>query len=519
MNKSHCSNAVIYARVSSKEQEREGYSIPSQVGLLREYAKKNGFKVMKEFTDAETAKSIGRKNFNLMLSFLEETPEVKTILVEKTDRLYRNFKDYVLLDDLELDIHLVKENEVLCKDSRSHQKFIHGVKVLMAKNYIDNLREEVKKGMLEKAKSGHFPSRAPVGYVNDPVTRHIKPDPEKAPLVRLMFELYATGEHSLRTVRDKVVEEGFHARKKRKYFSPSLIDRILSNPVYKGDFTWEGELWPGKHEPLVSCELWDRVQKVKHDKQRRPQTEKPKFAYTGMLRCSICGCSIVAESKKGGRYIYYHCSGSRGKCSQPYIREDRLEEAMASIVQAISFDEERLEWIKEALKGSNADKLEWQKKQVSKLQKEQTRLSMNLHTLYEDRLDGTVTKEFYVEKSRDLRDRLGKVEEKLKAHTSADGEYLDQGIRILELANSAYNQWVMRDSFEKAKLLKILCSNLVLDHKSVLPEYRQPFDLIAKASQIESAKKAAGAENLSPRSFWCSQGDSNPCFRIESPAS
>ena len=145
--------AVLYARVSSKEQE-EGFSIPAQLKLLKDYARENGLKIIREFIDVETAKQAGRYNFNEMIDFLKNNSEVENVLCEKTDRLYRNFKDYITIEDLDLKIHLVKENEVLNKDSKSHQKFIHGIKVLMAKNYIDNLSEETRKGMLQKAKEG-----------------------------------------------------------------------------------------------------------------------------------------------------------------------------------------------------------------------------------------------------------------------------------------------------------------------------------------------------------------------------
>jgi DNA invertase Pin-like site-specific DNA recombinase len=126
---------------------------------LNEYAVTHSFNVVKEFVDNETAKKVGRTNFGEMIKFLRKNTTVKTILVEKTDRLYRNFKDYVLLDEFEgIEIHLVKENTILSDNSRSHEKFIHGIKVLMAKNYIDNLSEEVKKGMLQKASQGEYPS-------------------------------------------------------------------------------------------------------------------------------------------------------------------------------------------------------------------------------------------------------------------------------------------------------------------------------------------------------------------------
>ena len=157
--------AVLYARVSSKEQE-EGFSIPAQLKLLTMYARENGLKIIEEFIDAETAKKAGRTKFNEMVKFLESKTDVNIVLCEKTDRLYRNFKDYCTIDDLNLEIHLVKENEIINKYSKSHQKFIHGIKVLMAKNYIDNLSEEIRKGMNEKVNQGYYPSLAPLGYYN-----------------------------------------------------------------------------------------------------------------------------------------------------------------------------------------------------------------------------------------------------------------------------------------------------------------------------------------------------------------
>jgi len=158
--------AVIYARVSSKEQEKEGFSIPSQLKLLKDYARKHNIKIAKEFVDIETAKKAGRGQFSEMLEYLEKNRNIRGILCEKTDRLYRNFKDYVLIEDLDPVIHLVKENEILSRESRSHQKFIHGIKLLMAKNYIDNLAEETRKGMIQKASEGYYPSFAPLGYFN-----------------------------------------------------------------------------------------------------------------------------------------------------------------------------------------------------------------------------------------------------------------------------------------------------------------------------------------------------------------
>src|SRR5262249_1291764 len=140
-------------------------------------------------------------------------PACRTILVEKTDRLYRNIKDWTTIDELGATLHLVKENVVISADARSSEKFLHGIKVLMAKNYSENLSEEVKKGLREKADQGHFPGVAHVGYVNNRATHRIDPDPVRGPLVAQAFELYATGRYSLKKLAQKAYEVGLrHSR-------------------------------------------------------------------------------------------------------------------------------------------------------------------------------------------------------------------------------------------------------------------------------------------------------------------
>jgi len=148
----------------------------------------------------ETAKQAGRSSFGEIVDYLHKHPEAR--LVEKTDRLYR-IKDWVTLDELDLEIHFVKENIILSADSRSSEKFMHGIKVLMAKNYIDNLSEETRKGMTEKAEQGIWSSYAPFGYrnvVGENGKKIIKPDPELASGIRQMFEWYSTGRYSGRGI-------------------------------------------------------------------------------------------------------------------------------------------------------------------------------------------------------------------------------------------------------------------------------------------------------------------------------
>ena len=179
-----------------------------------------------------------------------------------TDRLYRNIKDWITVDDLDIAVHFVKEGAIVSKESRSSDKFMHGIKVLMAKNYVDNLGEEVKKGMREKAEQGHWPSMAPIGYVNNRATHRIEPDPVRAPLIAELFRLYASGDYSLKTLLTKAHEIGLtHPRTSRRLFK-SELHRILHNPADYGDFLWDGNMYKGSHEPSIARDLFEAAHSV-----------------------------------------------------------------------------------------------------------------------------------------------------------------------------------------------------------------------------------------------------------------
>jgi len=376
--------AVLYVRVSSKDQEKEGFSIPAQLRLLREYAVSHGFVVVQEFEDVETAKASGRTHFNEMLAYLKKHhASCRTILAEKTDRLYRNAKDWVTLDDQDVEIHFVKENEIASRNSRSSEKFMHGMKVLMAKNFIDNLSEETRKGMLEKARSGIYPSYARVGYRNTVGSngkRIIIPDAETAPVVTDLIKRFETGRYSLDSLVAELRAEGTTLRGRQLH--KSLVHQILRNRLYMGEFDWDGVTYPGIHEPLVSRECWQRVQSLL-DARAENKTRKVKheFAYTGLVHCGHCGCLFVGELKKR-RYVYYHCTGNRGKCPEPYTRHEVLDREFADILQELVIPQPILAWLADAVVESDRSEQATRAQTVKRLQARYDQVKARIETMY-----------------------------------------------------------------------------------------------------------------------------------------
>src|SRR3989344_7524741 len=207
----------LYARVSSREQEREGYSIDAQLKSCRDYASGHDLEIVKEFVDVESAKQAGRKQFNELIIYLQEHPEVG-IICEKVDRLHRNLKDYLTVDDLGRGLIFVKENTIYTPAAKASEKLMHGIKVLMARNYIDNLSDEIKKGLYEKFYQGGYPRKAPIGYLNDKNTRTVKINQKTAPHDVKLFDLYATGNYSLDKIASILYKDGLRGKTGKRIF-------------------------------------------------------------------------------------------------------------------------------------------------------------------------------------------------------------------------------------------------------------------------------------------------------------
>ena len=244
----------LYARKSTDEPERQILSIEAQLTELREYAQREGITVIREFIESKTAKEPGREVFNAMLAGIERG-ETSGIVSWHPDRLARNSVDGGRI------IYLIDTGKITALkfptfwfDSTPQGKFMLNIAFGQSKYYVDNLSENVKRGIRQKLRNGIWPGWAPLGYANDKVKHDIYVDREKAKLIRKAFELYATGEYPLSEVRKMINDCGL-VGKKGKTLSVSNYQYILKNPFYYGIMRHKGELYEGKHEQIITKKL------------------------------------------------------------------------------------------------------------------------------------------------------------------------------------------------------------------------------------------------------------------------
>jgi hypothetical protein len=286
----------------------------------------------------------------------------------------------------------------------------------------------------------------------------------------------------LKQIANIAYDKGIAYRKSGRPLTPGSLEKILKNPIYYGYFRWGGKLFKGVHEPLISRELFDATQAAfcRHNKPRR---QKHDFAYAGLVTCGYYGCAITSElhvKKSSKRYVYYRCTGFKGKCPEPYMREEVLADKFADAVKAIHIDDETLGWVVMALKESQKDEMEFHKRAVDDCTRELGKIRSRMRQAYEDKLDGTVDEQIWMELNAKYKEPQETLERQMRAHNAADRTHLQQGVQILELAHRAYELYMKQPHEERAKLLNFLLLNSTLKDGNLCITYRKPFDMLAK---------------------------------------
>lgn len=367
-NNEICCKAVIFARVSSEKQEK-GASIDAQKSTIYDYCYRQNFTIIKEFIITESSSRGDRKQYHEMLKFVLSCSCKIAIVVNCVDRLQRSYKDTPVLDDLrkqgKIEVHFLKENLILSKDSRGMDILFWNMCVLMANSYILALSDNVKRSLEFNWSQGKWQSLAPIGYLNikgKDGKSQIIIDKKRAPIIKKLFEEYATGLHSGFSLLQLACKMGLVSKQlnyhkesdnyqKNNFINRNTILNILRNPFYYGMMSIKGKLMPHIHGNIISKDLFDRVQEVldsKHKEGKRQQLlSKYIYIFRGLITCGCCGHKVFSDySAKRGKYIYLRCY----HCKNPSVNENIiLQQLEEEVFSKIILSNQEIKHLQDAL--------------------------------------------------------------------------------------------------------------------------------------------------------------------------
>ena len=507
--------AVLYLRVSSTAQtktatdiDKDGNSIATQREYGLQKALELNAEVVEEFVEpgvsAQTVTK--RKAFNKMLAFLNENPDIDYVIIYARSRAFRNFTDAAItrrsLEEMGVKLISVRED------------FGEGVYADAMEAFTDIMNqvqnqlsgEDIKIKMHNKAKNGGTLGRAKLGYLNvrkdvdGYLVNSIDIDPKRGPLVKQAFELYATGSYTLDRLTAEMEDRGLLTkptpRCPAKSVSKSHWHRILKDPYYTGLVTYKGEVYPGRHEPLLSRELFDRVQGVKSERMGAGSREVTHTHYLrGILRCKKCDDRKVDSrllytetiGASGSKHQYYFCAERQRNqsCDLPYLPVWEVENKVVDVMDQVQVNEAFIQNLTSRLNEALANEQASLTAARQQLESELAAANKKEERLVDAIADGMLTKDVAQKKLNDITAKKHSITQRLERNE----ESLSVGVTVLKdvmllMTEPKENYIKAPDEYRRTALKTFFHHIKVGDEGSSIPETREPFVSIRQANEI-----------------------------------
>lgn len=501
-------NYFIYARKSSEAEGQQVLSIPAQLESTQKLVEKEQLTIIDTITDARSAKTpYNRPQYSEMITRIKKG-EASGIVVWHLDRLARNSLEWGEIQYL-LQIGTIKSIWTLGREYLSQDSILlMSVEAGMATQYSIDLSRKVKHGIEQKVKMGQPTSGiAKLGYLNTKFAAHgtnsIVIDPDRWNIMRKGFDLMLSRQHSVSQIADILnFQYGLKSKVTMKMggrpISKSMLYRTFTDPFYYGYFRFKGQLHKGSYTPMITIEEFEQVQQILK-RVGKPKQSKHTFAYTGLIKCGICGCAITATKKtkiikstgEEKTYIFYHCTKRRGNetCAEnKYVTEAELEGYIAEYLKEYSIRPSFREFIVELLIESDSEELEKQK-QFNRNAIELTRkLEKELDVLLDLLLNNTISEEIYLRRKKEkehqliqLKEKQRPIEETLKNGISVAHERLDYAMTALTRFKAENSILIKKEiCFNFGQNWTLIGKNLVIT----------PFEWLHSLKYIEDAVRA-----------------------------
>jgi DNA invertase Pin-like site-specific DNA recombinase len=476
----------LYCRKSTEAEDRQIMSIESQEAEVRRAASLMlGVEITKVFYESFSAKAPGRPVFDAMLAAIERG-EADGIVAWHPDRLARNSLDGGRLIYL-LDQGTLKDLKFasFSFENTPQGKFMLSIIFGYSKYYVDNLSQNVKRGNRAKIERGWRPGSVPLGYRHDRDTKTIVKDGPHFDALKRLFGLMLTGGHTVRSALKVATEEwGYRMPSTRRFrgraLAQSTLYKVFENPFYAGYFFWDGRLYPGKHEAMITMDDFRRIRaQIGREGVEKPQ--KYTFPYTGLLRCGACGLTVTAEHKVnrfGSRYVYYHCTRkNRGmRCSQPSIERRDLDGQMTGFLRRTYLDKEVLHDLTAIVAGHVTDS---DREDTGNLEAEIRQIDEQIDRLRDLYAHGHLSEAELLAKCRPL--DVERASFVARSTTLAKPEEWIEPAALLISFNDRAAAWFTRGGEAvKRQIARTVGSNLTVYDKKLRGEATKPFVLRAE---------------------------------------
>ncbi|QDV85452.1 recombinase family protein [Planctomycetes bacterium TBK1r] len=480
---------VALARVSSREQEREGFSLEVQHDALKRYAECNGGTIVKMFKIAETAsKRDERKTFKEMIAYAKKHAlEIDALLFYKVDRAARNLFDYVELERLESDYQVPFISISQQTDDNPAGRMMRRTLANMASFFTEQMAVDISQGIGRRVQEGLFPGKAPYGFSHIRVNgrRLIETNEAEATNVRHMFQLYAYGNCTLDGIVKRFKDEGVIYRADKTDWKRTSVHNMLNDRAYIGEIRYKGNWFPGNHDVLIDRATWDRVQTLLGNRQQVTHT----LTFAGdLIDCGFCDHKITGEIKtkqtKSGpsEYIYYRCT-KYNKPGHPRtrIKEEDFDAQVLAFFGKIRIEDDSVrDWFRAVLASKTKDTQAETRAMRSELQRQSTLLADQQDRLLNLRIDGQIDDDTFASKNTELRDRHASIVLQLEALNRTRDENAELASRVFELSQTLTSRWLTAEYEEKRQILEIVWLNCRLDDVTLVPTIRKPFDVLAE---------------------------------------
>jgi site-specific DNA recombinase len=505
------SRAVIYLRVSSAGQVKtdydpEGISIPAQRVKCQRKAEQLGLTIIDEYIEpGRTATEMSKRvAFQQMLTRVRNVRDVDYIIVYKLSRMARNrLDDAIVMADLrKRGVTLVSATESI--DDSPVGQLMHGILATFNEYQSRESGADIAYKMGQKARNGGTIGRARLGYLNvldrfdGREIRTIAVDPERAPLVQLAFELYATGDYTLDELSDELYDRGLRtrptARHPAKQVSINKLSQMLRDRYYLGYVTYKGEEVQGRHEPLIDDDLFDRVQDLLESRATAKERRRAHHHYLkGSLFCGRCKRAGVTQrmivqhtvNSRGSEYTYFFCRNKQnGTCQAPHINVALIEDAVEKHYATIRFSAQLITDIRAEVSHAIDEQEASERLLHGQLTTELKALDTREENLIDLAADATIPQPKIKTKLREIERHRRRLTERLTTTTenlSDSARLIEAALKLLENPQELYRRC---DEQQRRTLNQAIFHGLYVDDDQIADHsLREPFGQLHTVQQ------------------------------------